>query len=386
MRILIVNKYAHVTGGADQHCIGIARVLRDRGHEVRFLSTASPKNVEREGEFVRLRVTHATRNELPLRRRADVAFRAIWNREAAAAMRRLLATYRPDVVHVHKLHPQLSVAPVVLAARSGVPVVQTLHDLELLGANPLQLASSWFDQLEDRAAYRALNTATFLVRRYVQAGRVRRFIAPSRFVAALYERVGFRAVVVPNFTDLAGEREVPGFSDREGAVFVGRLSEQKGVPHVLELAHRLPSTRFTIAGFGELEPLVRREAAALANLEFVGYAGRDRVESLLRTARLALMPSSQPEIGPLASLEAMAVGTPIVGYENGGLAEYVRDAGGGKVVEASVDALQHACEEVYHDPVTWSELSGKAVTAIAKRHSPRAYAERLHEVYRSVVS
>jgi hypothetical protein len=58
--------------------------------------------------------------------------RAIWNREAAAAMRSLIRTRKPDLVHVHKLYPQLSVAPLIVAGRAGIPVVQMLNDYELI--------------------------------------------------------------------------------------------------------------------------------------------------------------------------------------------------------------------------------------------------------------
>ena len=52
MRILIVNKYARVTGGADVVALGLAEGLRGRGHEVAMLSTASPENLFGDGEFV----------------------------------------------------------------------------------------------------------------------------------------------------------------------------------------------------------------------------------------------------------------------------------------------------------------------------------------------
>ncbi len=64
MRILMVNKYARVTGGADLNCIRLAELLRSRGHEVAMLSTASPDNEFADGEFVEASVTHASREEL----------------------------------------------------------------------------------------------------------------------------------------------------------------------------------------------------------------------------------------------------------------------------------------------------------------------------------
>src|SRR5580692_1496692 len=183
MRITIVHKYTRPTGGADIHCVGLARALRARGHEVVFLSTSSPENLDDRGIFIPASVTNDSRDALSPARRAEAAARALWNPRAASAMRRLIAEFRPDIVHAHKLYPQLSVAPVVIASRRRLPIVQTLHDLELCSASALDPSGSWLDRDETRFAYRLLNEATFGVRRLVHVPRVHRFVAVSQFLA-----------------------------------------------------------------------------------------------------------------------------------------------------------------------------------------------------------
>jgi glycosyltransferase involved in cell wall biosynthesis len=381
LRVVVVNKFARVTGGADQHVIGLAAALREQGHEVRVLTTESPANVEREGRFVPLTVTNANRDSLPLRRRAGVAGRAIWNQAAAREMGRLLDEFGPDVVHVHKLYPQLSVAPVVVAARRGIPIVQTLHDLELVAANPLAAVGEWRDRQEERADFRALNTAPYAVRRFVQRPRVDAFVAPSGFVADAHRGSGISAVVIPNFTEFAGRAPARGYEERDGLLFVGRLTGHKGVPDVLELARRLPGHRVVLAGFGPLEGLVREELERIPNASYVGSVDRDRLAELLAAARVVLMPSSFPEIGPLSAIEAMALGTPVVGYAHSGLAEYVEGAGGGRTVAPGAEALAAAAAEIHDDRELWLRLSESAAAAVARRHSPAAYAARIAEVY-----
>ena len=165
----MVNKYAHVTGGADLNCLALAEVLRRRGHQVALLSTASPRNVFSEGEFIAASVTGASREQLGVWSQVEVARRAIWNPSAAAATRRLIASFRPHVVHAHKLYPQLSCAPVIAAARAKVPIVQTLHDYEFLAASYRDHRGRWIDRDETRLSFRALNTATYVLRRRLHA-------------------------------------------------------------------------------------------------------------------------------------------------------------------------------------------------------------------------
>jgi hypothetical protein len=72
MRVVLVNKYAHLTGGADQHCLGLAEALVRRGHEVMFMSTRDERNVVDNGVFVRCSVTHSSRENLPMSAQAAV--------------------------------------------------------------------------------------------------------------------------------------------------------------------------------------------------------------------------------------------------------------------------------------------------------------------------
>jgi len=381
----MVNNFAHVTGGADRNVFGLTAALRDQGHEVALLATSGPDDVEDQGAFIYARVTHASRDELGLVSRVDVAARALWNPDAAAAMRRLLAEFRPHVVHTHKLYPQLSVAPIVVGARAGIPIVQTLHDYELLSAGQLDHRGGWVDHDEAKLSYRALNTATFPLRREVYARRVSAWIACSRFVAAQYRTKGISATVLPHFVESA-EAVSPDFSSRRGVVFVGRLSEEKGVLDVIDLAELLPSIDIAVVGFGPLEGRVAEASRRLPNLDVVGRLDREGVMSMLRTARVFLMPSRWQEPGGIAALEAMSVGTPVVAYETGGLAEYVGDAEGGLVIEASTAALARACGQLHDDEARWGECSKRGVEAIRRTHAAEHYVPRVEEIYRSLLA
>jgi glycosyltransferase involved in cell wall biosynthesis len=380
MRILMVNKYAHVTGGADLNCLELAEVLRRRGHQVALLSTASSRNVFSDGEFIPASVTHASRDHLGAGQQVEVARRAIWNPSAAAAMRRLLGRFRPQVVHAHKLYPQLSGAPVIAAAQARVPIVQTLHDYEFLSASYLDHRGRWLDRDESQLSFRALNTATYILRRGLHARKVDAWIANSRYVAARHEKRGIVSTVLPSFVEsVTGDS--PGFSERVGAVFVGRLHEEKGVRDVLELAQLLPSLEVSVAGHGPLEGEVAAAAGRLPNLDFAGSIDRAGVLGLLERARVCVMPSRWQEPGGIAALEAMSVGTPVVAYASGGLAEYVGDIGGGRVIEPDAPALARECDTLHRDQSTWEQLSQRAAAGVANKHSPEHYALAVERIY-----
>ncbi len=375
----MVNNFARVTGGADRQCFDLAAELRERGHEVLFLATEDPRNIERAGRFVSCGVTRENRDDLRGLAAARVASRTLWNREAAGAMRRLAKEFAPDVVHVHKVYPQLSVAPIVEAHRLGLRVVQTVHDYELISASELDHRGSWLDRRESSLRYRVLNDSTFPIRRFVYAPRVARWVAVSRRVAEHLSARGINAEVIPNFVEPL--REAPPERDRDGVAYIGRLASEKGVEDVLAAATRLPEIRFTVAGDGPLANEVTAATSRTGNLEFRGRIDRSQVADLIAGSRAVLMPSRWEEPGPLSALEAMSLGTPVIAYRNGGLAEYVDDAGAGVVIEPSLADLVGAIAELASGGERWGQFATAGRAAVAARHSPGRCVSMYEQVY-----
>jgi glycosyltransferase involved in cell wall biosynthesis len=381
LRVIVVNRYATVAGGAEKHAVGVAEILRSRGHAVAFLSTRSEANVEREGAFVPLLGAGFWRGTPPRREQVEVAAAALWNRRAAAAAEALVERFRPDVVHFHDLYPQLSVAPVVVAARLGVPTVQTLHNYELISASPTDHSGSRLDRGPEPVAVRALRTALGVVRRVVHVPRVSRFVAVSRHMAETFAAHGIRADVMPNFVESGGDGARPGFAERAGILFVGRLTEEKGARDAIALARALPDVAVTMVGHGPLEDVAMRAAHELANLECTGLLSADAVVRRIRSSRVLAVPSRWEEPAGLVALEAMAEGTPVIAYASGGLAEYVSDAGAGLVVPRSTEALAASCRTLHDDRDAWTEASAAGTSAAARNHSPDRYGERLERIY-----
>jgi colanic acid/amylovoran biosynthesis glycosyltransferase len=96
------------------------------------------------------------------------------------------------------------------------------------------------------------------------------------------------------------------------------------------------------------------------------------------------VPSRWQEPGAIAALDAMAVGTPVVAYRNGGLAEYVQDAAAGRVVEPGVDTMREACAELVRSRSRWEACSAAGRRAARETHSISRYVDRIEGIYRGV--
>jgi glycosyltransferase involved in cell wall biosynthesis len=366
MRVVIANKLAWPAGGADRYSLELARALRDRGHDVRLLSTADPRNEDGSGAFVRSEVSRETRDDIAPAAAAGTALRALWNRSAAAAAERLLTDFAPDVMHVQKLYPQLSAAPVRVAAARGVPVVQTLHDYELMSASALDERGGRLDRGEARIRYRALNSALHPVRARIHVPAVAEWVAPTRHMADAH---GLAAEVIPPFGP-ARASQPRDFEQRRGVAFAGRLISEKGIRDVLALGAGLD---VAVAGAGPLEDEVRA-----GPVHFAGTLSRAGVHELFGAARVAVVPSRWAEPAGLVALEAMAAGTPVVAYRAGGLAELV-EAGGGVLTEPA--GLAAACLRLEGDRDEWGRRSLSGLEAVATTFSEERHIDRIERVY-----
>jgi glycosyltransferase involved in cell wall biosynthesis len=380
MKIVIVNKFARITGGADAYCLGLAAAMRARGHEVALLATSHPANSEGEGTFVPATVTRDDRATLDARSQLRVASSAFWNHTAYDAMQRLIAAFQPDVVSAHKLYPQLSVSPLIAAKRARVPVVQTAHDYEFVSASPIDDTGRWTDRDEASLRFRVLNSSLFAVKRGLHRRSIARWIAVSEFVAGRLRSHGIEARVVPNPAPSPVARAAP-FGERRGVVFAGRLTPEKGIAHVLRLAELLPEISITVAGEGPAGTEVEDAARRLPNLRYLGPIDREAVDDLFAGALAVVLPSLWQEPGALVTLEAMACGTPLVVYPVGGVAEYVAKAGAGVVVEQRAEALAAACALLVDDAEAWRRFSAAGLSAAAGIHSLDTHCGAVERVF-----
>jgi glycosyltransferase involved in cell wall biosynthesis len=150
---------------------------------------------------------------------------------------------------------------------------------------------------------------------------------------------------------------------------------------IVDLAVTMPDLSVTIAGDGPLADEIARIAKRVVNLEYLGRLGRERVAELIARSRAVLLPSHWEEPAGLAAVEAMSLGTPVVAYRRGGLAEYVEDADAGPVIAPSTAALVEAVRELLADPQRWHRHSAAGRKAVASRHSVERCIQMYEELY-----
>jgi len=235
----------------------------------------------------------------------------------AVRLRRVLRRQRPDVVHANGVKAALVATMATVLMR--VPVIWVKHDL------------SWDGRLGRLVASRCrmvVGVSQATIEAFGSRRNVEARVVPNGLPDALFER--------PPTTDALNE--LVGGSGRTPVVaLVGRLHPAKGQLELVEAASAVrrerPEVRFLLVG-GE-DPTQAEYARALRQrvtqlglgdaVVFVSH--REDVPALLASCRVLAVPSGPDERGMgregfgLAGVEAMAVGTPVVGYADGALPE-----------------------------------------------------------------
>jgi len=381
LKVLLCHNFYQQPGGEDESFADEGRILESRGHEV-------------------LRYTRHNAAIAGLSR-IDLARSSLWNRQTYDELRDLIASERPDVVHCTNIFPLISPAAYDAADEAGVPIVQALRNYRLMCPNALFFRDGRVceDCAGKSLAWPAVAHACYQHSRLVTAGtvamlsmhRARRvwdrkvdlYFAPSEFTRQKYVEAGLpadRVAVKPNCVD-----PDPGPGDGSGgyAVFVGRLSREKGIETLLAVWERLPGdAQLRIVGDGPLADDVMRAAARDRRIEWVGRQPMAEVLRIVGEAACLVMPSLWYETFGRAIMEAFSRGTPVVASGLGAMAELVENGVTGYHARPG-DAADLAAKvaTILADPGRRADMRAAARREYLRRFTAGPNHERLMEIY-----
>jgi len=299
----------------------------------------------------------------------------------ALKLRRLFSRRAPRVVHANGVKAALVASLATVGMRT--PIVWVKHDFSWDGP----LARVVGLRARQVVAVSSALTTTFRGR---TAGRVH--IVPAGIPPPDVDRTEGREVI---------EELLGGPTDAPIVTLVGRLQESKGqlellevVPQILE---REPRARFCFVGEDhpfqpDYAKTLRARSEALDLRRSVTFAGhRDDAIRLIAGSDVIVLPSMPDARGrgregsPLVAIEALAVGTPVVGYSHGGIPDALGDAG--RLVHAGDrPGLRDAILAVLASDTTRHEMVARGRERVARRNLPAVTAEAMKERYREAAA
>lgn len=383
LRILVVQNHYLNFAGDDVVVANESSMLSAKGHEVSLWSMHN-------------------KDLTTLRSHIHTALNLTYNRQSKVRLSRHIAEFRPDVMHCHNLFPQITVSAYDAAAEAGIPIVQTLHDFRSVccingflyrngricelcvagspywGAWHRCYRNSWLGSFVTAHALDRQRRVGTLQK------RVNCFIAlsePSRrqFIAAGLPEG--RIVVKPNFMSDPG---TPPACSREGALFVGRLSPEKGLQTLVKAWDGIDFP-LQILGGG---PLHLSLSADLSRwISVLGHKPHAEVGPAMRKARFLVMPSEYIEGFPMVIVEAFANGLPIIASRLGTMADAIEDGITGLHFTAGDphDLAGKVAWAIAHSD-RMAEMGSAARRVYEKRYSEETNYQSLLTIYRDAIS
>jgi len=382
MRILIAHNRYRESGGEDDVFESEVRLLAASGHDVHTLVVSNESVVS----FLDKTLT---------------AIRTVENPVGIAAVAHAIERSRPDIVHVHNFFPLLSPGIYKACRQKGVAIVQTLHNYRPICASGQLLRDGQVCQLcldgspiwgLVHRCYRGSIIGSAAVTRMIAIHRWRktwqndvdRFIVLTEFGRRIFVKAGFpdkRIDVKPNFLEDPGE---PPEMQRNGVLYVGRLSPEKGIATLIEASSRY-SFPLRIIGDGPEMSSLRNRAGA--NVKFLGRMSRAGVLDEMTRAAVVAVPSLWFEGFPLVVIEAFASATPVVASRIGALAEVIEDGKTGLLASAgsSVELGERLMQMLENETV--SRGFGRAARqTFSRRYTPTINLKMLETIYNRALS
>ena len=385
MRVLLLHNAYQQPGGEDAVVQQEADALRAEGHDVELYVVSNDDLQSRLKKVV-------------------TVFHAGYNPAARRAVEAVVRRVRPDVAHVHNFFPQLSPSIFDAFIDAGVPSVMTLHNFRILcptatlhhrgRTDERSLhGSCWWTVPKRvyRGSFVGSLAVAAMVERHKRQGtwrdKVGRFIVLTEFARTKFIEGGLsadRLIVKPN--SVSASPAPAEEASRQGVLFVGRLTEDKGLRSLVE-AWRALNVPLTIVGEGPLRAWI--DKAAPPNVQVVGRKSAAEVRAYMRQAALLIVPSLWHEMLPMTVLEAFASRLPVLASDTPSLRSLICQDGleaGALAPAGDPPALATAVRAALADPARLNAWRRAAGALYIRHYTPEANSRQLRAVYEGVIA
>ena len=368
MKILMVNKFLYPNGGSETYIFKLGEYLFAHGHEVQYFG------MEHEGRCVGNAVNAYT-SDMDFHGGSKLAkltypVKTIYNSEARKQLRKVLDDFQPDVVHLNNFNYQLTPSIILeivkwrKQAGKHCKIIYTAHDGQLVCPNHLfknpntnELCEKCIDGkffnctkgkcIHGSVAKSAVGTAEAYFWNWKAVYKnIDTIICCSEFMKTKLDHnpvLAQRTVALHNFVDKFEWKQT---EKKDYVLYFGRYSEEKGIGTLIQVCRELPDIQFVFAGTGPME----NQLNDIPNIQNVGFKTGEELEQLIREARFSVYPSEWYEPFGLSVVESIALRTPLIASNIGGIPELIEVGKTGELFESgNAEDLKEKIRKLWDD-------------------------------------
>lgn len=338
--------------------------------------------------------------------KAQLPSKSYHNAEVAEGLKRLLATRNYDAWQIHNIFPAMSPVVYELALKWKMPIIHYLHNYRFSCVNgfflnhgkPCQrcLTGNFWPAFQtacwrnSRLESGWMGLITHRIRQMPLFEKVFRWIAISEAQKREHMRMGIppeRIKVIHHFLEPDAPPLPP--SNSATAIFVGRLSQEKGVDRLLEAWRKIGGGERTllIMGDGPERAKLERLAVGLRGVHFVGFVAKAEQRRYWQEALFSVVPSIWLEPFGMTVLESWANGRPVVAHAIGALPELIRPGIDGELADPeSVDELAEKMDRLLSEPKKSHDMGLAGRKHLEDEFNQRRWMRQIAVIYDDLIA
>jgi len=383
MKILLIHTYYHIRGGEDQVFEQEHELLMLK-HEVRKLSFQNSSGFSGLLQFLKIRN----------------------NNHSNKRVEDTISEFQPDVIHIHNLHFAGGYGIINIIQSYGIPIVMTLHNYRFLCPSGIlfdgkevylsSLKSGFPWDAVFKGLYKKsvlftfwLSYVTFCLNRNRTLDKIDKYIVLTDFAKNLYvdSKLNIdssKFIVKPNFVKSIEVFNNENYTDC--FLFVGRLSEEKGLDVLLEVITD-SSFEFEIAGVGPLVEFVEKCVKDIPNrCVYHGRLSRLDILQRMKSCSMLILPSTCYEGMPMTIIEAFSVGLPVIANNLGAMKSIIEDGVNGFLYDGTKKGLLLAMDRLQKlDDRDKFVMRQNAYQSYLDQYTANVNLERLEEIYSTLI-
>ncbi len=387
MKILFIHDFYQRFGGEDAVALSEKQLLQEHGEEV-ILYTRHNDEIK----------------DYRLGQRLALPGQVIYSRRTSTDLRDVVEKHSPDIAYIHNFFPLISPSVYPTLRSLGVPSIQVVHDFRMLcPIGVFYTRSQVCERCKHgnflhavryrcyRESYLASAIASSSIALHRLTGgldKVDGYICLTEFTRQKLLEVGVaskKLFLKPNCIDASQVLASPGGGDY--VLFLGRLSEEKGLWTLIRAFETLPHLPLKVAGTGPLEDDLRDYVSRknLRHIEMVGFKSGQEKWDLLRGSLFVVIPSEWYESFCLIVLEAYAAGKAVVASRIGSLPYVVEEGETGALFEAgNSDDLAAKASAMMSRADELRRMGRSGRQLVETRYSPEQNYRQLLDIFSSI--
>jgi len=329
----------------------------------------------------------------------------VWSKKTYKDIKELVKKEKPDIVHSHNIWYLISPSVYYACKDVGVIAIQTLHNFRLFCANGLlmrngRICEDCLGKIPWRGAIRGCYrnsvlysipiTLTETIHRIVRTWKdvIDSYIALTEFTRKKYIQGGIpekKIFVKPNFLPITLK---PSFNHNGYAVFLGRLSIEKGLYTLIKAWKKIKGFTLKVIGDGPLKGDLRKVVLkdGIKNIEFMGRKRHNECLELIKSSSFVIMPSECYESFSMTTIEAFGCGKPVVASNLGAMAELVENGKTGLLFKpGDIEDLTSKINWMIENEKECIQMGKNARVEFEAKYTAEKNYEILMDIYQKVI-